>query len=657
MGALTSLLERRNSIEDPQTPLAAIFDMVAGRPTAAGPRINESSAETLSAWYCGIRILAEGVAALPLRVYRRLEGGGREIATDHPVDKVLSGRWNPFMTPFVGKETLMRHTVGWGNGYTEIQRTRGGEVAALWPLLPDRTHVKIIGGRKAVVTAVDGVEVPLRAEDVLHVPGPGFDGFSGKSPVTLARESLGLSSAAEQFGASFYGSGANATGVLEHPARLGTEAHEHLRAQFEKQASGLSNAHRTLILEEGMKWTQRSIPPDDAQFLETRKFQVTEVARWLNMAPHKLKDMERATFTNIESENRSHLTETLMSWMVRIEESAEASLLTEKERETLFIEFLTEGFLRGDSAAQGEFFTKMFNIGAMNRDEIRSKINMNPVEDGSGKTYFVPLNMVPVDQAEIVEEDQPDPSIQASIRTERRVAGRVRQRSAHMPIFTDAFQKVLNRELIAGRKALKKSVGDRSIADFGDWVEDFYKDYGEKVSDRLLPVLMSYGRNMLQAVAEEMGEDEPADADEFVRGFAKRLGIRWSSKSRKELRDLVKKYTDDPEALQGAVTKRFDTWHEERAQKAAQNETVRAGEALTVFGYAAAGVVTIRWILSGDGCPLCSQFNGRTVGITQSFASPGHVVNPSDGGSPMTVNTSIGHPPLHRGCDCVIVPG
>jgi len=654
MGLITRALERRQSIEDPRTPLAAIFDLAAGRKTKAGPRVNEANAETLSAFWCGVRVLAESVASLPLIVYRKLDNGGKERAFEHPLYNVLRGQWNPWTPSFMGKENLMRHVVGWGNAYCEIQRRRNGDVAALWPLLPDRTHAEITrNDEKVVVTQVGPTPVPIPARDVLHIPGPGFDGIMGKSVVRLARESLGLTSAAEEFGARFFGNGANASGALEHPTRMGPEAHERLRTDFERMTSGLSNSHRAIILEEGMKFNPFSIPPDDAQFLETRKFQVTEVARWLNVPPHKLKDMERATFTNIESQNREFLTESLKPWITRIEEAVTLALLTERDRETYFIEFVTEGFLRGDSATQGEFFTKMFNIGAMNRNEIRSKINMNPVDDGD--TYFVPLNMVPADQADTLVDDPPTEG--ASIRTERRVASRQRQRQAHMPVFISAFHNVLNRELTAGRRALKRAFGGRTVEEFQQWVEEFYQDYGKTVTERLLPVLMSYGQSTLQAVAAEMGQEEPADGDAFIRDFANRLGIRWSASSRKQLRDLIRRHADDPESLQDAVTAKFDHWHDQRAEQAARNEAVRAGEALTVFGYAAAGVVTIRWVLSGGGCPLCEQMSGRTVGITQSFANQGDVVNPSDGSAALTVNSRVGHPPLHRGCDCAIVPG
>ena len=653
MGLVTSLLERRQSIEDPRTPLAAIFDLAAGRKSKAGPRINEANAETLAAFWCGVRVLSESVASLPLLLFRRLDNGGRERATDHHIYSILRTVWNPLMPAFTGKEMVMRHAVGWGNSFHEIQRRRNGEIAALWPLLPDRTSANVVNDRKFITTRVGGDEITLKGRDVLHIPGPGFDGVMGKSVVRLARESLGLTSAAEEFGSRFFGNGANASGALEHPSRLGPEAHERLKSDFEKKTTGIENAHRPMILEEGMKFNPFSIPPDDAQFLETRKFQVTEVARWLNLPPHKLKDMERATFTNIESQNREFLTDSLKPWLTRIEEGATLALLTEQERETYFIEFVTEGFLRGDSTAQAEFFTKMFNIGTMSQNDIRAKLNENPIDDGD--TYYVPLNMVPADQAGTLIDDPPPEG--ASIRTERRVAGRQRQRQAHMPVFVTAFHNVLNRELTAGRRALKRAFGERTVEEFQQWVEEFYQDYGKTVTERLLPVLMSYGQNTLQAVAAEMGQDEPADGDEFIRDFANRLGIRWSASSRKQLRDLIRKHADDPESLQDAVTAKFDHWHDQRAEQSARDETVRAGEALTVFGYAAAGVVTIAWVLSGGGCPLCEQMSGRTVGITQSFASQGDVVNPSDGSTALTVNSRIGHPPLHRGCDCAIVPG
>lgn len=657
MGLLTSAITKRSlSFPDQESAWKFLLDAWGGNPSKAGPRVNEVNAEAISAWWCGVRVLAEGVAMLPLVLYRRMPNGGRERAVNHPLYKVLHGQWNPFMSPFTGKELVMRHLVGWGNSYHEIQRTRGGQVAALWPLLPDRTHVEVKNGRKMVVTTVQGTPTPLSPENVLHVPGPGFDGFSGKSVVRLARESLGLTVATEEFGASLFGNGASPSGVLEHPSRLGPEAHKRLKDDFEARTTGLANAHRPLILEEGMKFSPFSIPPEDAQFLGTRKHQVTEVARWLVLPPHKIKDMERTTFTNIESENISFITESLMAWMVRIEEQCSQSLLTEREREQYFIEFLPEGLLRGDSTARAAYYQARFNMGTISRNEIRMKENDNPIEGGDD--FYVPLNMIPADMAGVSQDVAPQEDNARKVFTEQRqMTTRKRQRDAHMPVFRSTFQNILNRELTAGRRAVKAAFGERTIDDFREWVETFYETFGQTVSDKLLPVLTTYSRSMLAAVSEEVGLEDTPESDQFVKDFAKRLGVRWTSSSRKQLRDLLKKHEADPEALQSALTDRFDHWEETRAEQQARNEVVRAGEALTVLAYGAAGVVSIRWVVAGGGCPLCEQFNGRVVSMSETFASQGDTINPAEGGTPLHVNSSIGHPPLHRGCDCAIVPG
>ena len=316
--------------------------------------VSPSTALQVTAVFACVRILAETVAGLPLHVYRRLENGGKARAPDHYLYSLLHYLPNPEMTSFEFREVMMGHVCTWGNAYAEIEFDRAGRVRALWPLRPDRMTVKRVNGRLQYIYKLSKpdsqgrTEITLRDEQVFHVHGLGSDGIVGYSPIHLARQAVGLALAAEEFGARFFGNDARPGVVLEHPGQLGDEAHKRLRESWESRHGGLDKSHRVAILEEGLKVHEIGLPPEDAQFLQTRKFQVSEIARMFRIPPHMIADLERATFSNIEHQSLEFVIHTIRPWLVRWEQEIYRSLLTPQERKTYFAEFLVDGLLRGD---------------------------------------------------------------------------------------------------------------------------------------------------------------------------------------------------------------------------------------------------------------------------------------------------------------------
>jgi HK97 family phage portal protein len=305
---------------------------------------------------------------------------------------------------------MMAYVLTWGNAYAEIVSSGIEDVAELWPIPPNRMlDIRYKNGALSYEIQLDGGSKWFPRSKILHLAGLGFDGFQGYSPVAMARKSIGLGMAMETFGAEFFGQGTHPGVVVSHPGRLGPEAHTNLRKDLTDKYSGLGQAHRLMLLEEGMKIEKIGIPPEDSQFLQSRQFQVPEIARWFNLPPHKLKDLSKSSFNNIESEQISFVTDSILPWLVRLEQAYNAQLLTDAQRynRKLYFKHVVEGLLRGDASSRADFYTKMFQIGAMSINEIREKEDLNPVDGGD--VHFVPLNMTTLENAgkEPVEPETP----------------------------------------------------------------------------------------------------------------------------------------------------------------------------------------------------------------------------------------------------------
>ncbi len=365
---------------------------IRGGKSHAGTWVSESSALNFSAVYACHRILAETFAHPPLIVYEREKNGDVKHATDLEIYWALKNQFNKHMTSYVGREIVMHHIQGWGNGFYEIQRTRGREPVALWPMLPDRTEPEMHNGNLTYYTTVEGKRSRVAFQNVAHIPGLGFDGYKGYSPIQMQRQAIGLGLATEEFGAKWFGQGSKGGGVLIHPSKLSENAQENIRESFEDDNAGLDNAHRITILEEGMKFVPTTIPPNDAQFLETRKFQVVEIARFYRMQLHKLQEMDRATFSNIEQQAIEFVMDTMLPWYVKFEQELNRKLWVTRElRERYFVKFNLNSLLRGDSETRADFYSKMVTNGIMTRNEARKLEDWNELP-GLDEP-LVPLNM------------------------------------------------------------------------------------------------------------------------------------------------------------------------------------------------------------------------------------------------------------------------
>ncbi|HCS16284.1 MAG TPA: phage portal protein [Lachnospiraceae bacterium] len=372
------------------------YSFLFGRTTSGKP-VNERTAMQTTAVYACVRILAEAVASLPLHVYEYQDDGGKKLVHDHPLYYLLHDEPNPEMTSFVFRETLMSHLLIWGNAYAQIIRDGAGRVLGLYPLLPDKMEVQRDDkGNIYYVYSRNSDENPtfkeygnikLKAEDVLHIPGLGFDGLIGYSPIAMAKNAVGMTLACEEYGASFFANGANPGGVLEHPGVLKDPSK--VRESWNSVYRGVNNAHKIAVLEEGMKYQQIGIPPEEAQFLETRKFQINEIARLYRIPPHMVGDLDKSSFSNIEQQSLEFVKYTLDPWVIRWEQSLQRSLLLPGEKGKYFIKLNVDGLLRGDYQSRMNGYAVGRQNGWFSANDIREMENMNPIPDEEGGNLYL----------------------------------------------------------------------------------------------------------------------------------------------------------------------------------------------------------------------------------------------------------------------------
>lgn len=638
---------------------------LTGPTSTAGVKVTPSSSLTSTAVFACIRVLAESIAMLPLLMYER-KGGGKQRAEQHPLYWLLKEEPNPEMTAFELRETIMGHLCGWGNGYMEIQWSEAGQPVALWPLLPNTTVLQRVNGALVYDTEVPGAGTfRLPAWRVCHIRGLGSNGLMGYSPTRLHAESIGLAIGTQEFGSRYFGNGAKPGVVLKHPGKLSVEAKTRLRNSWTAAHEGLSNAHRVAILEEGMGIESIGINPNEAQFLETRKFQTTEIARIFRVPPHMIADLSQATFSNIEHQSIDFVVHTLGPWLVRWEQALSRDLLVGNEKRTHLIEFLVAGLLRGDIQSRYNAYSIGRQNGWLSANDILRMENMNPIKGGD--VYLTPLNMAPANSQRGVSWETDDHGIDGSHTSyradedgddakEKLRRGKVALAQAYLPLFQDVAGRIVRREVADVRRALKKYLKKRSLVDFKSWLTEFYRDFHPVVVDTFRALMESYAAQVEGAVAGELDIDE-ADSvnemDDFITRYLENIAFEYVASSQGQIEALMDEASQAGEEADERIEERLGEWEEKRPAKMAQQQTFEANNALAVFFYRVAGVTLLEWMASGKSCKFCNGLNGKVVGIEEHFVKAGTTLDGGDQGT-MQVRRSHRHGPIHRGCDCTV---
>jgi HK97 family phage portal protein len=463
------------------SPPQWLIDYLGGPVSYTGKSVTVESSLTVTAVYAGITILANTISSIPLILYRRLERG-KERATSHPLYTLMHNAPNPEHTSMVFRELMVGHLIGWGNFYGQLILNRGGGVREIWPLSPARMEVfRENGVRKYLYTLTDGGKRAFTAEEIFHVPAFGFDGIQGYSPISMASNAIGLAMTVEEYGSKVFANGARPGVILTHPLRLDDPTYERLNSTWNAAYGGAGNAGKTAILEEGMDIKEIGFPPQDAQFLQLRAFQIDEIARLLNIPAWMLGNVDRSTSwgTGIEQQRLGFLTHTIQPWLTRIEQQLGKDLLLESEKGSYFFEHMTEAMLRADTSSRFQAYALAITNGWMTRNEVRERENMNP-RDGLDDP-LIPLNMG-TDQGRPTTDSSPTEDVPPD--AQRSTA------DALTPIYQDALNRCLRREAHDVPAAIKRKK-----------LEEFYSvDHYQFISLQLQPIVQAHASMIRQDV-------------------------------------------------------------------------------------------------------------------------------------------------------------
>lgn len=480
MGLLARALTFRavsdaSTLANPRPWMASLF---GGGPSSAGPTVNENTALGIpTVWAC-VRTIAEDVAKLPIRVGSTQADGSKQLMPDSMMSWLLNRQPNGDMSAFTLRETLTAHALLWGNGFAEIERDGAGRPIGLWVLRPDR--MTIFRGDDGKVwyrysSNTKTVEIP--GEDILHLKGMGFDGLVGYSVVRYARESLGMTIAAQQYGSTFFKNAARPSGVLESPQKLNEKVEENLKKSFKQMYQGSDNAGSVPILWDGFTFKAISIPPNDAQFLESRKFQRREICAWFRMKPHKIGDLEDATFSNIEQENLSYVTDCLDAWLMRWEQEIAIKLFGPRQS-SMFAQHNTAALLRGDLKSRYEAYAIGRQWGFRSVNDIRRLENENPIGT-EGDQYLVPSNMTTPEKL----GQAPPPSVTGKLKTGS-VSGEGAARAIGNLLAGDSAEVTAKLFKIEADRAMRA----HKRGELATWSKAFYTEHFDHVRSQIFPV-------------------------------------------------------------------------------------------------------------------------------------------------------------------------
>ena len=650
-----------------------LYGFGTGQESRAGVEIDENSSLSATAMWSAVSQLSHDCACLPLHLMKNLKNnGGKDKHREHGLYNILHLQPNDYMTSVEFRTSIVGQAMLWGFHCSEIVSDNAGKITSLVPMLSKKIDIKVTEDDVYYIYTLDsGRKIIYPSRKVLKVIGFSMDGLIGINPIKKMGDSIGLALALERYGATFFKNGAAPPIVLEHPETLSADAQALLRKSWDDIHRGIDNSHRMAILEEGMKIHEYGISPTEAQAIDTRRFMVEDVARITNMPVHRLKEMSRATFNNIEHQGIEYVQYTLMPWCKRIEENLDTKLLTSSEQKKFFFEHSVDGLLRGDSTARSAFHWKMFQMGQP-PNRIFDLENLPHVEGGDES--YIQANMIPMSMIKDINLPEPSQSAPATTkpgensaepRMETRATpiGRIRIQKNYHPMFLDAAQRVVNRETIAVKRAAAKFLGkrgaarvvERSVPDFEGWLTEFYSDMPNHIKKVIGPVIRSYCEAIAEQAHGEIGQEPEItpELQRFIDDYLESYSARHIESSLGQLAALVR----DEENKEEAIAQRVDEWNERRGDKIADNETVRAGGAIAAFIFLGSGRSAV-WRNVGESCPYCTSLEGKRIRGSQVFFKGGEDFEPGGAtNGPMKIGGLVRHPPLHQGCDCMIGSG
>jgi HK97 family phage portal protein len=657
--------------------------LMLGPATIAGPAVNEQSSLGHSTVYACVRFLANTLGAMPLQLMERTEDGrGRRVARQHPSYELFARRPNERQTKFQAIQFLAMSYFLRGNAIAMKQSRPDGTALAYYPLRWDHISPQLVDDQMVYLwQPTRAPDRPFLRDQVTHITGLSTDGVLGLSPIAVQREAIGHGLAMQEYGARFFTNAATPSGILKHPGKLGGDDEERraaidrLRTQWEQTHGQLEHAHRVAIFEEGMEFEQVGMAPRDAEYLEGRKFNRTDVAGWFGVPLHLIGDHERGDFS-IDTLSREFVYYHLQPHLVNFESQLARDLLTPSERETLYLRFNPNALLRGKPDERAAYYNQGIMGGWLIRNEARDREELEPKEGLDAP--LVPLNMASIDpKTGITTTIQlgaagtpggiptPPAASPPAQRTARDADARARLAATFVPTVEDLVGRLLRAELRELEKLVTAHFGPPDEIERSTPAMDVFMDGAERFHDpdasfrrfmlqQIRPVTESLGTAVFDLAEHQVGRtaDRAGFAlflDELARTFAARYAVA-------SLSSLGAAVNAAPEAPAAAARAAFGIWRDERPARVAHKETVFESRAATKEAYRRSGYTRLRWRSRGETCPFCKGMDGKVVAIEGgSFASADEEIV-YEGRKPLKPRSNITHPPLHRGCDCEIEP-
>ncbi len=665
MGLFSDALETRGSINSPEDLLKL---SKSGTQTKAGVGIDKDSALSLPAVYNAIRVLSETAASLPLELFRRTGPREKERATDHPLYNLVKNEPNGNQTSTAWRESLFANLHGWGNGFSKISFFRGMP-AKIEHVKAENTKVfeKAGTGNKAFKAgAGTGDSENFPRGRFLHVHLYSYDGLAGLSPIAKARQSLGLAKAGRDFQARFFKDDGTPGGAIETEQKLDQEAKDLVKKDWKNKFTGEEGWHEPAVLDMGMDWKEISIPQRDAQFIETQDFSVREIARMFNIQPHLIKDLDDATFSNIDTQSLEFVKFSLRPILVKFEQELNRKLIPEEEKGELFFEHQLQGLLRGDVEARSEFYRTGISNGFFTPNEVRSFENLNPIDGGD--KLFLQNNMLAIaeegtdpDDLSAEQDDAEDARDRAEM-MKREGDKTIEVRNANQksqikqdfqPTFIDAAERIIRRET-SDILDIARSTLPQDRQGFEDRLDEFLEDHTEFFREQFIPPSQTLVSQIIPILEDEAGQslenfDEEEEIITTLDGSAEAHA--------NEVRDRTLETIQTPEGRDepiAAIEERFNDRRRERPEGVGKREASEVAGSVELAAFTFAGISRKIWVdAPDDSCPACRNLNGVVVEINARFAQAGEDIT----GEGWTPTSSVQRPPLHTGCTCSIQPG
>jgi HK97 family phage portal protein len=634
----------------------------------------ENLEQSLSSVWAVLQLLCGHLASIPLNLFERLPNGGRRIVQNHPVNQALRWESSPGVPAYMMREALHANIELHGVGY--LMPTLGNQRLHLRTF--DTNHVQ-----PKRELGVYHIEPPGMAEKAFDVPWrnmivfPALT-FDAKNPVPIRqwrKRSINLAISYERRATSFNQNAVSPSGVAvwgEKYTKLQKEERERLEKKWEEIYQGLENAGGVAFMPPGSEFKPISFHPEQLQMLTSRQYGVQEVARWFGVPPHKVADLSRATFNNIEHLAIEYVQDSLLRRVAKTEAVLTVALIAPEQRGELFIEHNLDGLLRGDFKTRMDGYALAKNAGLLTTNDIHKLENWNPVpEEEGGDTYYMPLNMIPTRELEgmfaggaggsggqgpAIEESVDRASIgyryarlQATAR--RTITNRYRS------VFGETAGKIVEAETAAVREQMEELLADNKIEEFKSTVAEYYEGLKPDVQKAFLGVLTSYEGEIKPVALEEINSKADVDLSKFIDAYTLTMALRWTGSHRGQILKIVNDSVEASEDPKTNVEQRLGEWEEKEAGKVKRNEPVRAEGAVSVAAWRGAGVQKLRWVTIGDSCPYCQAMDGRVIGISQSFITAGSEFQPEGAETALVPSANIGHPGLHDGCDCSVAAG